>query len=301
MDYRNIIKNRELRLKIINLLRFIPDIPYLKMVYKIKTGRWLNLKHPRGFNEKMQWLKIYDRHPEYSDFVDKYKVRNIVLSSIGEEYLIPLLGHWAHYRDIDFSKLPDKFVLKCNHDSGSVKIVLDKANINHKEFEDFFENRLRINAFNIGREYPYKEVKPLILAEKFMDSEDGKGITDYKFFCFHGEPKLMFVATERNSGDTKFDFYDMEYNHLPIYNIHRNADVEPKRTVCFAEMKSLAAKLSKGFKFVRMDFYVINDKVYFGEYTFYHGGGFWLFEPEEYEQKLGAYLRLPCDNIVANK
>ena len=142
MDYKKIVKNRELRLKLINLLRFIPDIPYLRIVYKIKTGRWLNLRHPVGFNEKMQWLKIYDRHPEYTDFVDKYKVRDIVSSSIGEEHLIPLLGHWEHYRDIDFSKLPDRFVLKCNHDSGSVKIVSDKASINHKEFECFFENRL---------------------------------------------------------------------------------------------------------------------------------------------------------------
>lgn len=262
------------------------------MVYFIKTGKQLHLDNPVGFNEKLQWLKIYDRHPEYSDYVDKYKVRQIVAQQIGEEHLIPILGHWEHYRDIDFASLPNEFVLKCNHDSGSVKIIHSKDSINHEVFERFFENRLKINAFAIGREFPYRDVKPQIIAEKLMKSEDGKGINDYKFFCFDGVPRLMFVATERDSGDTKFDFYDMDYTHLPIYNIHPNAAVEPPKEPLFEKMKEFARILSKGMKFVRMDFYVINNMVYFGEYTFYHGGGFWLFKPAEVEKELGSYIKL---------
>lgn len=222
MDYKKIFRDREKRLGLIKYLSFIPDAPYLRIVYRIKTGKKLHLRHPVGFNDKMNWLKLHDRHPEYTDYVDKVKVRGIVERKLGSGYFFPLLGTWRHFRDINFDELPDEFVLKCNHDSGSVKVITDKAKMNRKELETFFENRLSLNTFCLGREYPYKNVEPCILAEKLMKAEGG--INDYKFFCFDGNPTIMFVATERASGDTKFDFYNMDFKHLDIVNIHPQSE-----------------------------------------------------------------------------
>lgn len=290
-DYKKLIKNRELRLQLIDKLSFIPTKPYLKLVYKIKTGKNLNLDNPVGFNEKLNWLKINDKVSSYTKLVDKLAVRDYIKETAGEEYLFPLLGHWEHFDDIDFDSLPDKFVLKCNHDSGSVKLVTDKSKINKAEFKAFFEGRLKINPYNAGREYPYKDIKPCIIAEKFMESSDGRGINDYKFFCFDGEPEIMFVATDRAT-DVRFDFYDMNFNHLLIYNIHPNSDHVVEKPQCFEDMKELCRKLTKGMKFVRFDLYEIDGKIYFGEFTFFHGGGFYLFEPEEWEKKLGDLIRI---------
>ncbi|MBR5900435.1 MAG: glycosyl transferase [Clostridia bacterium] len=291
MDYKKIFKKREMRLKLINCLRFIPTKPYLKMVYKIKTGKKLNLKNPVGFNEKLNWLKVNDVHPEYTDYVDKIKVREIVKQKLGEDICFPLLGQWEKYQDIDFNALPDKFVLKCNHDSGSVKVIKDKSQINHSEFKKFFNSRLKINPFAIGREYPYKKVKPMIMAEKFMTPDNASDIEDYKFFCFNGKPEIMFIATER-SIDCKFDFFDMDFNHLDIVNIHPQSGKEIKKPENFDKMKEIAQKLSQGIKFARIDLYEIEGKIYFGEYTFFHGGGFWLFSPVEWERKLGDLINV---------
>lgn len=291
MNYKNIIKNRELRLKIINHLSFIPDNPYLKMVYRIKTGKKLNLKNPKGFNEKLNWLKINDIHPEYTELADKIAVHEYIKQKLGEDICFPVLGKWNHYDEIDFESLPDTFVLKCNHDSGSVKIVYNKKNINHFELRDFFESRLKINPYTIGREYPYKNIKPCIYAEKYMATKSDGNINDYKFFCFNGKPEIMFVATDR-SADCKFDFYDMDFKHLDIYNIHPNSSKTIARPQKFEDMKSLAAKLSENMKFVRIDLYEIDGKVYFGEFTFFHGGGFYLMHPDEWEIKLGNLIEL---------
>lgn len=290
-DYKKIIKDRELRLKIINLLAFIPNKPYLKMVYKIKTGKKLNLDDPKTFCDKLNWLKLNNIHPEYTDLVDKVKVREYVNNIMGRDMFFPLYGTWDHYSDIDFDKLPDKFVLKCNHDSASVNVIKDKSRMNHKELEKFYEGRLKINPYNMGREYPYKDVKPKIIAEKFMVPDGQNDINDYKFFCFDGKPELMFVATDR-SEDCRFDFYDMDFNHLDIENIHPNSDKPIAKPEKFEEMKELAAKLTQGFKFVRLDLYEINGEIYFGEYTFFHAGGFWPFYPEKYEKIFGDLINL---------
>ena len=290
-DYKKIIEDRELRLKIINLLAFIPNKPYLKMVYKIKTGKKLNLDDPKTFCDKLNWLKLNNIHPEYTDLVDKVKVREYVNNIMGRDMFFPLYGTWDHYSDIDFDKLPDKFVLKCNHDSASVNVIKDKSRINHKELERFYEGRLKINPYNMGREYPYKDVKPKIIAEKFMVPDGENDINDYKFFCFDGKPELMFVATDR-SEDCRFDFYDMDFNHLDIENIHPNSDKPIAKPEKFEEMKELAAKLTQGFKFVRLDLYEINGEIYFGEYTFFHAGGFWPFYPEKYEKIFGDLINL---------
>lgn len=291
LDYKKIISDRELRLRIVNLLSFIPDEPYLKMVYRIKTGKRLNLNNPKTFSEKLNWLKVNDVHPEYTKLVDKLAVRDYVNKIMGRDMFFPLYGTWEHYSDIDFDKLPDQFVLKCTHDSGSVKVVNDKSQINHKELEDFFEGRIKLNPFVLGREYPYKNVKPMIMAEKFMIPDGESDINDYKFFCFDGKPELMFIATER-SDDCKFDFYDMDFNHLDIENIHPNSDKPIAKPECFEEMKELAVKLSQGFRFVRLDLYEIQGQIYFGEYTFFHGGGFWPFKPDKYEAEYGDLINL---------
>ena len=289
MDYKKVFKDRERRLKLINMLSFIPDKPYLKLVYKIKTGRKLNLKNPTGYNEKLNWMKLYDRHPEYTDCVDKIKAKEIVDGLIGKGHTIKTLGVWNSFDEIDFDKLPEQFVLKCNHDSGSVRMIRDKEKIDREELRKFFEGRLKVNSFNLGREYPYKNVKPRIFAEELVKNLDSGAINDYKFFCFNGEPKLMFVATDRDT-DCRFDFFDMDFNHLDIQNIHPNADVIPEKPEKFEEMKEIARKLTKDIPCVRLDLYQIENEVYFSEYTFFHGGGFWLFKPEEWEEKLGKMI-----------
>ncbi len=291
IDYKKIIKDQELRLKIINRLAFIPTPIYLKLVYWIKTGKRLELDNPIGFCDKLNWLKLHNINDTYTNFVDKIEVRNIVNKIIGEDICFPILGHWEKFEDIDFSTLPNKFVLKCNHDSASVTVVKDKSSLNLKKLKKFYNGRLKISPYNMGREYPYKNVKPRILAEQYMTPDGENDINDYKFFCFHGEPKIMFIATDRST-DVKFDFFDMDFNHLPIYNIHPNSEKEIKKPHLFDEMKALAAKLSKNIPFVRIDLYEIKGKIYFGEYTFFHGGGFWPFYPEEWENKLGEWLHI---------
>lgn len=291
LDYKKLIKNRELRLQLIKLLSFVPSAPYLKMVYRIKTGEKLHLKNPVGFNEKLNWLKLNHIHPEYTQLVDKLAVRDYIREKIGEDYLFPLLGSWDSFDDIDFDALPDKFVLKCNHDSGSVKLITDKSKMDKAALKAFFERRLAMNAYCLGREYPYKDVPPKMMAEAFMEAPDGGGINDYKFFCFQGKPKLLFVATDRAT-DVRFDFFDMDFQHLDIVNIHEQSGKEIQKPSCFEEMKSLAETLSQGMEFVRIDLYEIGGRVYFGEFTFFHGGGFYLFHPAHWEKDLGDLLPL---------
>lgn len=291
IDYKQIIKNREIRLKIIRLLSFIPTKPYLKMVYKIKTGEKLNLENPIGFNEKLNWLKIHNVNNLYTKYVDKIEAKKIVDLKLGEGHTIPTLGVWDSFDEIDFDLLPNEFVLKCNHDSGSVKIIRNKNQIDKKELKKFFAGRLKTNCFCLGREYPYKNVKPKILAEKLIKAFDSGSINDYKFFCFQGVPKIMFVATERDI-DCKFNFFDMDFKPLDIENIHPKSDKRIKCPTTFSEMKKIAAELSKGIPFVRIDLYEIDGTVYFSEYTFFHGGGFYLFKPDKWERKLGSYINI---------
>ena len=291
IDYKKIFRDREKRLKLIEKLSFIPDVPYLKMVYRIKTGKKLNLDNPKTFNEKLNWLKLHDIHPEYTDLVDKVKVREVIKEKLGEEYLIPLLGVWDSFDEIDFDALPDKFVLKCNHDSGSVKVITDKSQIDKSELKKFFDGRLSINPWCLAREYPYKNVKPKILAEKYMEARDGKGINDYKFYCFNGRPVFFLVATGRFV-DKRFDFFDMDYNHLDFYETYKNADTVPEKPACLDEMKRIAEELCNGMTQVRVDLYELNGQVYFGELTFFDSGGYNRFEPQEWDRKIGDMLDL---------
>ena len=223
-------------------------------------------------------------------------VRNHIDNVLGEGHLFPLLGKWETFDEIDFSKLPERFVLKCNHDSGSTKVIKNKSLLTQEDINDMkkmYDTRLKKDFFYAGREYPYKGIKPCIIAEQLMvdDRNPEKSIEDYKFFCFDGVPKVMFVATDRST-DCRFDFFDMEFNHLDIFNIHPNADKPIEKPKMFEEMKEIATKLSQGMRFVRIDLYELNGKIYFGEYTFFHGGGFQLCHPDEWEQRLGDWISL---------
>ena len=277
-------------------LSFLNDATYLKLFYFFTTGKRLNLKNPVGFNEKLQWLKLYDRHPEYSLLADKLAVKEHINKLLGEGHVFPLLGKWDKFDDIDFSTLPKQFVLKCNHDSGSTKVIQDKSQLTPQKISElraFYNWRAGRDYFPAGREYQYKGIRPCILAEQLMmdPANPTKSIEDYKFFCFNGVPKIMFVATDRST-DCKFDFFDMDFNHLDIINIHPQAGHPIPKPEKFEEMKRIAAKLSAGIKFVRIDLYELSGKIYFGEYTFFHGGGFRLFEPPEWERKLGDWIDL---------
>ena len=274
------------------LSRVLSDTAYIKLAYWLALKRKLNLNNPQTYNEKLQWLKLYDHNPNYSRLVDKYEVREYIKNTIGEEYLIPLLGVWDNFDDIDFSLLPDQFVLKCNHDSGGLVICDDKSNLDIKKARKKINKCLKANYYWSGREWPYKNVKPKIIAEKYMVDESGYELKDYKFFCFDGEVKALFIATDRGikTEETKFDFYDAEFNHLPFTNGHPNSNKEINKPQSFEEMKSLASILSKGMPQVRVDFYDINGKVYFGELTFFHWGGLVPFVPEEWDYTFGSWI-----------
>jgi len=295
IDLRKIF-DRNIRGNIMFFLKFLPDKLYLQIFYYATTGRLIPFKNPLTFTEKMQWLKVNDRHEEYSELVDKLAVRKHIDEVLGEGHVFPLIGHWDRFDDIDFDTLPEQFVIKCNHDSGSTRVIKNKSALTKAEFDEmrrFYIKRLKRNYYYAGREYPYKGLKSCIIIEQLMVDEKNpeKSIEDYKFFCFNGEPKMMFIATDRST-DCRFDFFDMDFNHLDMINIHPQADVIPSKPEMFEEMKEIAAKLSKGIRFVRIDLYELNGKIYFGEYTFFHGGGFRRCEPEEWERRLGDWINL---------
>lgn len=281
--------------KKLNFSKFLSDEAYLKFGYRAKFGKKLNLNDPKTFNEKLQWLKLYDRKPEYTTMVDKYAVKDYVADKIGEEYIIPTLGVWDKFDDIDFDKLSEQFVLKCTHDSGGLAICRDKSSFDQKAAKKKIEKSLKYNYYkNGGREWPYKNVPPRIIAEQYMEDEKTHELRDYKFFCFDGEVKALFIASERYSNEeTKFDFFDADFNHLPFTNGHPNAKVLPEKPENFEEMKELAAKLSKGIPQARIDFYEVNGKTYFGEITFFHWSGLKPFDPEEWDYKFGEWIKLP--------
>jgi glycosyltransferase involved in cell wall biosynthesis len=268
------------------------DEKYLRMMFKHMVGHELNLENPKTFNEKLQWLKLYDRNPLYTQLVDKYEARKYVAKSIGEEYLIPLIGIWDEFDDIDFSKLPNQFILKCTHDSGGIVICKDKNKLNIEVAKNKINKSLKRNYYYLGREWPYKNVKPRIICEKYMVDESGIELKDYKFFCFGGSPKILFVATDRGV-DTRFDFYDMKFTHIPVMQHYKNGVKKIIKPKGFTKMVKLASQLSKDIPHVRIDFYDVNGKVYFGELTFYHFSGFEKFDPEEYDDIFGNWIELP--------
>lgn len=270
------------------------DELYIKLRYFSGMKKFPDLKHPRTYNEKLQWLKLNDKHEEYTRLVDKCAVKEYIEKLNWGGKTIPTLGVWDKFDDIDFAQLPNQFVLKTTHDSGGIVIVKDKGKMDMQKARKKLEKSLQRKYFLMSREYPYKDVKPRIIAEKFMVDESGTELKDYKFFCFNGEVKFLFVATDRPF-DTRFDFFDADFNHLPFKQGHPWAKKEIKKPAKFEEMKQAAAALSKGIPHVRVDLYNINGEIYFGELTFFHFSGVVPFEPAEWDEKIGDYLKLPCD------
>ena len=271
------------------------DERFLRMIYFIKFHRPLNLKNPQTFNEKLQWLKLNDRRTEYTMIVDKYAVKDYVADIIGEKYIIPTLGVWNRPEDIEWDKLPNQFVLKTNHDGGNYGIVICK---NKKSFDKEkaikrLSASLKRNVYKFGREWPYKNIIRKVFAEQYIEDGSSNDLPDYKFFCFNGEVKALFIGTERHSGDVKFDFFDAEFNHLDLVQTHPMSGKDIQKPKNFEEMKDIAARLSKGIPHVRVDLYNVNGQIYFGEMTFYHHGGMQPFHPAHWDNDFGNWIKLP--------
>ena len=291
------IFNKDYRFDINRALGFynkMPDDEFLKILFKSRLKYDLDLDNPKTFNEKLQWLKLHDRKPEYTMMVDKYKVREYVANTIGEQYLIPLIAVYDKAEDIDFNKLPQKFVLKCNHNSGvGMCICKDKSKINIRKVRKRLNKGLKQDYYLTGREWPYKNVERKIVCEQFMEDKESPDLKDYKFMCFNGEVKCSFVCSERFSGEgLKVTFFDRDWQVMPFTRHYPKSEKVIEKPKNYELMIELAEKLSKNIPFVRVDFYEVNGKVYFGELTFFPGNGLEEFEPEKYDKMLGDYIDL---------
>lgn len=269
----------------------ISDELYLKMLFKNTFNYRLNLKNPQTLNEKMQWLKVHERRPEYSKVVDKYLVREYVAELVGEQYLIPLLGVWDNVDEIVFDKLPKRFVLKCTHDSGSVFVVWDKKSVDLEDIKKKLNRALKQNYFYRGREWAYKNVKPRIIAEQYLEDEKMNDLIDYKLMVFNGKVKCSYTCTERSSSTgLKVTYFDMDWNKMPFERAHPVSEKPIEKPCNFDEMVRIAEVLAEPFTFARIDFYEVNTKLYVGEITLYPIG---TFEPNKYDSILGEWLALP--------
>lgn len=281
-------------LRIFHLTTILSDEKYLKMNYYVLMKQKLNLKNPQTFNEKLQWLKLNDRKKEYTTVVDKYEAKKYISNIIGERYIIPTLGIYNKFDDINFDELPNQFVIKCTHDSGGIIIVKDKDKLDISKAKKIITKSLKNNYYLNGREWPYKNVAPRIIIEQYM-SNNGQELEDYKIHNFNGESKIILVCKDRykETGLTE-DFFDVKWNNLGIKRpSHSNSNEKIKKPQQLNEMIELSKKISQGIPFVRTDFYVIDNKVFFGEVTFYPASGFEKFIPNEWDLKLGNWIKLP--------
>lgn len=284
-----------------NFFRWLPDKTYLQLLYRFKMGHRLDLNHPKTFTEKIQWLKLYNRRPEYTLMVDKYAVKKYVADIIGEKYIIPTLGVWNKPEDIDWDELPNEFVLKTTHGGGSGGVVIckDKKTFDRNKAILTLRDSMDSDIYRSLREWPYKDVKRRVLAEKYMVPKDMINnpiydLSDYKFFCFNGEPKYCQVIRNRHSKES-IDFYDMNWRHQEFVGLNPIASngINPvPRPLLLDEMICICHKLSENMKFVRIDMYVIDNRIYFGEITFYPASGIGLFNPDKWNTELGNLINL---------
>lgn len=274
-----------------NLLKILPDKLYLQLMYFKHFRKFINFNNPKSFNEKIQFLKLKYRSNELTEMADKYKVKQYVSQLIGNEYVIPTLGVWNTTEEINFDELPEKFVLKCNNDSGGVVICKDKQALNIEETKKFLNSRLNNNGFWYGREWPYKNIKPCIIAEKYMENNGQNELIDYKFFCFNGQPKVVLVCSERFASNNMCKtYFDEDWNLLNIMEANHRTDKEQKKPQSFEKMKIISQKLAKDMPFVRIDFYEIEGKLYFGEITFFPASGLEKFKPEKWNNIFGDMI-----------
>ena len=274
-------------------LGFLSDKAFIKLIYRLRMGKKLNLENPQTFTEKLQWLKLYDHNPQYCQMANKLQMRDFVKSKIGEGHTVKVLGIYDSWAQIDFAKLPKAFVLKTTHDSGSYVICKDKDSLSVKQIKEAkkkITRSLRRNYYKTTREWQYKNIKPQIIVEEFLD-DGSNNLTDYKFFCFNGKCEFLYIMEEASSAPTQV-ILDANFNRLPFRMDDEPSETMPQKPACLEEMLSYAQKLSQGIPFLRVDMYLVNDKIYIGELTFYHYGGYIPFSPPEWDLKLGKKLDL---------
>jgi len=271
-----------------------PDKLYIFLQFWHVLGYKPNLDNPKTFNEKLQWLKLYDRKPIYTKMSDKYAAKEFIAEKVGNEFVIPTIGIYDSVKDIDYDILPNEFVIKTTHDSGTVVVCKDKSTLDRNYVRKYIGKRLKRKYYYAEREWPYKNVKPRIIIEQFIES-DKDDIWDYKFYCFNGVPKMMLIVTNRfKDGGHRGDFFDADGNHLDVCQPgFENNPNRPELPNCFEKMKELASILSKGVPHLRVDFYYEKGHIYVGELTFSDSGGYAPFIPDEYNYIMGDYIKLP--------
>lgn len=278
--------------------QWLSDSIYLKLMFRFKMGYRLNLRHPKTFSEKIQWLKLYNRNSDYTQMVDKYAVKEYVAKIIGEEYVIPTLGVWDKPEDIEWEKLPNQFVLKTTHGGGSTGVVIcrDKSAFDKQNAIDKLNASLEMDIYKLFKEWPYKNVPKRIIAERYvLPATDKKDLSDYKWYCFNGVPKYCQVIQDRTSEET-IDFFDTDWRHQEFVGLNPIADQAVVAPICPSHLETqvqLASLLSKCFPFSRIDLYEAENKVYFGEITFFPMSGFGSFRPNQYNEILGQMISLP--------
>lgn len=285
----NIVKKALLKLSKKNIIK-ISDKTFLTWMGDIMLNQRLNIDNPTTFNEKMQYLKLYDRKEQYTKMVDKYEVKKYVSEMIGEKYIIPTIGVYNKFENIDFKKLPNQFVIKTTHDSGSTIICENKSKLDRAMIKKKIKNSLKRNYYSLYREWPYKNVKPRIIIEN-MIAKENEDLKDYKFFCFNGKVGIILVCSERRK-KLKETWFDLNWNLLELTEGNHEIDGTIKKPLNLELMIKLSETLSKNIPFIRVDFYEVDGKVYFGELTFFPQSGYEKFKPETYNEKLGNMIDL---------
>lgn len=281
------------------LCKNMDDESYLKWLYRLSMGRKLNLDNPKRLSEKLQWLKLYNHNPYYTKCVDKYEVKKIVADKIGDEYVVPLLGVWNSFDEINFDKLPNQFVLKTTHDSGSVFVCKNKATFDKEAAKNKIGFSLNNDFYKGGREWPYKNVKRRIIAEKYIDSLGHEDSVEYKITCMNGKVKFVTFCKGPAHQDLSVrtnDHFDRNFNRLNFYVYYKNSNYPYEKPKTWDQMIDISEKLSEDIPYVRIDFYNVNNHIYFGEMTFFTWSGFLKFYPDEWDEKLGSWLTLPEKN-----
>ena len=272
------------------LANVLSDKPFISLVYFLNFRRKINLTPPKSFNEKLNWLKLYDHNPVYKSLADKYEVKNFVSQVIGEKYVVPCYGVWDSSDEIDFNNLPKQFVLKTTHNSSGVFVCRDKELLDMEKIKEELNKSLKRKYYKHTREWVYKEIAPRIIADEYLDDGSGHELKDYKFWCFNGEPRMMYIT---NKGKEIFEnFYDMDFNVLNINHGFPRRFPEYEKPECFEEMKVLARQLSSNIPFVRIDFFYVNKRIYFGEFTFYDWAGLRPFKKYEMDCELGKFISI---------
>ena len=277
--------------------RILPDKAYVWLDFIRNLHRIPDLRNPSTFNEKLQWLKLYNHDPSYPKMADKLTMRGFVEKNAGAGHSVPVLGVWDCFDEIDFSSLPDTFVLKCNNDSGHYVICRDKRTMDMKAARKTITEGLKTNYYYQNREWVYKDIVPKVFAEQYLQQDSDDCLWDYKFFCFNGEPKIMYMEKEASESKTEA-FFDMEQNYLDLEMDDPRPDVPPALPTCFDQMKAIAAKLSAGIPFLRVDFFYVNETVYVGELTFFHCGGLAPVKPESWNRQLGSWIDIPKEKRI---